>query len=329
MKALLAEKEATAFSINYIANLSACVCVYVHAMIAEKLSPRTRLGYVQLRTPDLSGQLDFYTRLIGLKVHWQEAGRAGLGTGHHDLLRLVEVPDAKHYPKTTGLYHQAFLLPDRRELARAIARIASFRYPQSPTDHMVSGTTYLNDADGNTVELYVATPGRGTWSSDGQVWIIKTNDGTPHNGREPLNVEAYLDLLSSEEDLHAPLSPDTITGHVHLYMNDLGRGMQFYSDTLGLYEHTIARKYQMAETILPDYDVHFVAFNTWKGATARPAPADAVGLDHYSIELYNQVDKARLADRFGRDGIRVEENTEGMWVNDPAGNSLLIRELIS
>jgi len=39
---------------------------------------------------------------------------------------------------TTGLYHLAIVVPNRKELARVIARLMSKRIDNYPTDHLIT-----------------------------------------------------------------------------------------------------------------------------------------------------------------------------------------------
>uniref|UniRef100_UPI0035B51A19 VOC family protein n=1 Tax=Symbiobacterium terraclitae TaxID=557451 RepID=UPI0035B51A19 len=117
--------------------------------MTQEIHPETRLGPVHLTVSSLDRLTDFYQRALGLQVHWRSDGRAGLGAGGEDLLVLYEAPGARPTPRTTGLYHFALLLPDRRELARAIVRLAQLKVPQAPTDHLMTETTYLSDPEGN------------------------------------------------------------------------------------------------------------------------------------------------------------------------------------
>ena len=125
------------------------------------IHPATRLGHVSLTVADLARQIDFYQTHLGFQLHWREGVAAGLGAGGEDLLRLTERRDARRTRGTTGLYHFAVLLPSRRELARALARLFSLRYENYPTDHIMTQTTYLDDPEGNGIELYADTPEEG------------------------------------------------------------------------------------------------------------------------------------------------------------------------
>ena len=98
-----------------------------------------------------------------MQLHWRKGDNAGLGGGGADLLLLTQRPNFRRYRRVTGLYHFAFI-PDRRQLALAVARSFAARYPNYPTDHIMTKTTYLDDPEGNGIELYAKSPEDGSWS---------------------------------------------------------------------------------------------------------------------------------------------------------------------
>ena len=81
---------------------------------------------------------------------------------YYDWRNQNEVFTGMAHRGTTGIYHFAILLPNRRELARAIARLFALRWPNSPTDHIMTKTTYLDDPEGNNIELYTESPEDGS-----------------------------------------------------------------------------------------------------------------------------------------------------------------------
>ncbi len=117
---------------------------------------------------------------------------AGLGAGGEDLLRLTELRGARRVRGATGLYHFAVLFPSRRELARVIGRLFELRYPNVPTDHGITKTTYLSDPEGNGIELYADTPAEGSWEIVDGDFVVRDATGALRSGREPLDVEALL-----------------------------------------------------------------------------------------------------------------------------------------
>jgi len=129
------------------------------------IHPDTKIGHVSLTVADLDNQIAFYQQALGFQLHWREGNQASLGTGERELLRLVEQPGYKRYQRVTGLYHFAVLFPDQRELARVMARLFALKYRNYPTDHIMTKTTYLDDPEGNGIELYTESPEDGQWQT--------------------------------------------------------------------------------------------------------------------------------------------------------------------
>jgi catechol 2,3-dioxygenase len=78
-------------------------------------------------------------------------------------------------PGHTGLYHTAFLYPDRPSLARAVARVLEAGIAlEGAADHGVSEAVYLSDPDGNGVELYRDRP-REDWPRDAEGGLAMVN----------------------------------------------------------------------------------------------------------------------------------------------------------
>jgi catechol 2,3-dioxygenase len=262
--------------------------------------------------------LEFYTGVLGLTEHWRDGDRAGLGAGGADLLRLTEDRRARRYRGTTGMYHFAILLPSRRELARVIARLISLRYPNSPTDHVMTKTTYLDDPEGNNIELYADTPEDGFMGMLGDRFVAERADGKPSSGRDPVDLDALFSHLQPEDALDAPMPPGTRIGHVHLYVSDLDESMRFYHEVLGMDNMGIGRDFQMGMAAAGGYH-HHVGFNTWLGRGAPPAPEGALGLRYYTIVLPDAAELAAMLARTQAAGIETRSVSEGLEVRDPSG----------
>jgi len=288
-----------------------------------RIHPATRPGHVSLTVADLDRQVEFYREVIGLKLHWREGAAAGLGVGHEDLLRLTEVRSARRYRGTTGLYHFAILLPNRRELARAIGRLFALRYRNYPTDHIMTKTTYLDDPEGNNIELYAESPEDGTMAVVNGIPEARRADGTLSDGREPLDVEALFRELTTEDQLDEPMPPDTKMGHFHLYVADLDKSMHFYHDVLGFDNMGIAHSFHMGMVSVAGYH-HHIGFNTWVGEGAPPPPPDALGLRYFSFVLPNKTELEHVLERVQRAGIATEQTAEGILVHDPSRSALLL-----
>jgi len=287
------------------------------------IHPATRIGYVHLTVADLDSQIEFYQRVIGFKLHWREGATAGLGAGRADLLRLTEAPGASRFPGTTGLYHFAVLFPDRRELARAIARLFSLSYRNYPTDHVMTKTTYLDDPEGQNIELYADTPEDGFFGFVNGMPIARHADGTPSDGREPLDVKALFRELTPEDRLDEAAPPGTKIGHVHLYVANLDETMRFYHDLLGFDKMGLARSFRMGMVSAGGYH-HHIGFNTWVGEGAPPPPPGALGLRYFTIALPDEAELARALQRLKQAGIATEQTEDGILVRDPSQNGVLL-----
>ncbi len=287
------------------------------------IHPDTSLGPVALTVSDLARSLEFYKQIIGFKLQWREGDTAFLGTGEVELLHLRERPGARQVRGHSGLYHFAILFPNRRELARVIARLVQSRYPNAPTDHIMTKTTYLDDPDGNGIELYCESPEDGEFVIEKGRFYARHADGTLSNGREPLDLDALFAHLQPDDDIRASAPPRTKIGHVHLHVADLDEAMRFYHSVLGFDNQGLMSAFRMGMVSAGGYH-HHIGFNTWQGEGAPPPPPDAAGLRWFTIHLPDTAALAWVADRIRAAGLPLEERDDGLLVRDPSQNEMIL-----
>jgi catechol 2,3-dioxygenase len=179
-------------------------------MVKGSIHPNTRIGFVHHTVANIERQIEFYQKVIGFQIHWRDEDSVGMGVGNRDLLRFTENREAKRYPRTTGMYHFAILLPNQRELSRVIARLFSIKYPNSPTDHIMTKTTYLDDPEGNNIEIYAESPEDGIMGVVGGQFLAQRKDGSYSNGREPLDLEKLFSLLTALDSLEEEMPSETV-----------------------------------------------------------------------------------------------------------------------
>jgi len=287
------------------------------------IHPATKMGLVALTVANLENQVLFYTQVLGFKLHWRDGKRAGLGGGGADLLRLTEEPNLKRYRGTTGLYHFAVLFSSRHELARAVARLYALKYENYPTDHIMTKTTYLDDPEGNGIELYAESPEDGTWSLANGEYITRRADGSLSSGREPLDVKALFENLQEDDKLDQPIPPETRVGHVHLHVRDIEEAMDFYHGVIGFDVMGVAKAFRMGFVSAGGYH-HHVGLNTWQGEGAPPPPADAAGLKYMTIEFPNQEALDQVIERIDAAGIPSNRTEDGLLIHDPSENGVML-----
>lgn len=149
----------------------------------------TRIGHVHLKVSDLDKALDFYVDLLGFEITQRYGSQAVFisagGYHHHIGLNTWYSKDAPPAPeKSCGLFHTAILYPTRRDLAVVLQRLIDLKYPLTgASDHGVSEAIYLNDPDGNGVELY--------WDKPKEQWPFD-NDRNLQMMTEQLDIPALL-----------------------------------------------------------------------------------------------------------------------------------------
>ncbi len=157
--------------------------------MADPIHPATRIGHVHLKVSDLDRAIAFYSGVLGFEVTQRYGPQAAFlsagGYHHHIGLNTWESlgsPPAQR--RAPGLYHTAILYPDRSALADAVARVLRSGIPLTgAADHGVSEAVYLDDPDGNGVELYRDRP-EGEWPRD--------SDGALAMVNRPLDVAALV-----------------------------------------------------------------------------------------------------------------------------------------
>ena len=128
------------------------------------IHPETRVGHVHLKVADLDRAIAFYSGILGFDVTQRYGSQAAFlsagGYHHHIGLNTWDsLGGTPPPPGHTGLYHSAFLFPNRKALAQVLKRLVDAGYPLTgASDHGVSEALYLDDPDGNGVELYRDRP---------------------------------------------------------------------------------------------------------------------------------------------------------------------------
>jgi catechol 2,3-dioxygenase len=266
-----------------------------------------RLGPVHLTVSDLDGSIAFYETALGLQLQDRENGTASLGAGGEDIVVLTGEPGAALGGRHAGLYHYALVFPSREELARAVERLASTRTRiEGASDHGVSEAIYLRDPDDNGIELYVDRP-RDEWPAPSQPG---ERVGMYTIG---LDLEELMATIAGEDPTdHA--GHGLQTGHLHLHVGDIDKGLAFYRDLLGF--EVMVNLGSAAFVSAGGYH-HHLGFNVWLGSDVKPNPPGTAGLRHWTVLL-------DTPEQIG--AVRARAEAAGLQIVDLPGNGFLVHD---
>lgn len=248
------------------------------------------VGAVTLVVRDLSRVAEFYNNAIGLESIGTSAGDTIMGTGSTPLLRLRPDPAAQVADtRSTGLFHTAFLVPTRRDLARWLAHAAASKIAlEGASDHIVSEALYLSDPEGNGIEIYADRPPSAWQRKDGQILMDTL----------PLDIDGLMGTLAPQETPWTAMAAGTRIGHIHLKVGDTGAAEQFYDGLLGF--ATTYRRPGASWMGSGGYH-HHVAANSWMSRGAGPRQPGTTGLTGFEIVVKDADAAAGLNARFATD----------------------------
>ena len=222
------------------------------------------ISHVVLTVHDLAAMRAFYQTALGLQPLSSDGTAVRLGAGTTALVELRPDPAARRAsPRDAGLFHTAFLLPDRDALARWLVHAAESGVQlQGASDHLVSEAIYLSDPEGNGIEVYADRP-RSAWHRA---------DGTLKMATGALDLNG---LAQSANGAWRGAPATAVIGHVHLQVGDAGTAASFWRDVIGM---PVMANYPGATFHGSGGYHHHIAANIWNSRGAGPRSFPATGL---------------------------------------------------
>lgn len=276
-------------------------------------------GAVHLNITNLEKSSDFWTRIVGMKLRSSSEKTAEFGTEDKTLVVLHETAKTKFKKGYSGLYHFAIHAPSIEEFASMINRVQKHKYPNSPIDHTMSKSLYLDDPDGINIEFTLETPERFKRVVTGQGIGIEGTDGVLRSASERLDVAEVMTHLK-DDDITKPLDSGCYIGHIHLYANSVDKSNAFYQK-MGYQQFNYMPQFMYADVGAGGDYQHRVAMNSWHGVNRPAAPEGTAGLKHFQIN-FKEEDKLKTA------LAGIENYTEadgGYQFKDPTGNVILLK----
>lgn len=270
------------------------------------------VGQSHLVVTDLPVVSGYYQKMLGLKV--LEDGMSGhvLGAGDLPLLTLTTRGDVRRAPRNAaGLFHTAFLMPNRKELGRWLRHAAHNNVVlDGASDHLVSEAIYLSDPEGNGIEIYADRP-HAEWTY--------LNDGTVAMDTLRLDLQALYD--GAPQDSWNGMPDSTAIGHIHLQVGDIPKADAFYRDVLGL---ELMASYPGASFFGSGKYHHHVAANIWNSRGAAARSDQMTGLSDYTLRFNDKAELDKAIAKLDELEISTTRSGEAVSLKDPWGIGLTL-----
>ncbi|MBP2547570.1 catechol 2,3-dioxygenase [Neorhizobium galegae] len=279
---------------------------------AFALTRPAHVGTAHLQVTDLDRTAAFYRQIIGLSVLEEAPSGTVLGVDGTPLLTLSTGKDVARAPRNAaGLFHTAFLVPDRAELGAWLAHAVHHGVRlDGASDHLVSEAIYLSDPEGNGIEIYRdRAPLEWSYQPDGTV-TMATNR---------LDLQALYD--GARKEGWAGMAAGTAIGHIHLQVGAIPEADAFYRDVLGL---KIMARYPGASFFATGGYHHHVAANIWNSRGAGARQKTMSGLAGYTLKFEDKAALETARQALEKLEVATSRSAEGLSLVDPWGIGLTL-----
>lgn len=283
-------------------------------MNSQTIHPDTILGRVRMAVSDLDQSLLFYQNALGLRLRERRGDTAFLGAGGDDIVVLEQIANAQTPARATGLYHVAIRVPSRHALAQSLKNFVETETPLGGfADHLVSEAIYLDDPDGNGIEVYHDRPRNEWYDARGKIKMAT----------DPLDVKGLLGELNGNGAGWQGMERGTQVGHMHLKVASIPDSKEFYCGVLG-FDFVMGYGPSAMFVSAGGYH-HHIGMNTWESAGAPPPPPNSIGLRDFVVQLPSRAELDAVVARVQHAGITLTETQDGALVRDPAQNQIVLK----
>ncbi|EEZ32795.1 MULTISPECIES: VOC family protein [Brucella] len=244
------------------------------APVPFAMTTPVRVARIGLKARDAEMLAEYYRDVVGLREMARRSASIVLGAGDRELMEIEQFSAARpDDPRSAGLYHTAFLLPTRGDLARWSRRAIDKQLPVSgAADHKVSEAIYLTDPEGNGIEIYADRP-HDQWQWNGDRVTMSP---------DLLDVCNLLDVIQREGGEWDGAPQNTMVGHVNLRVGNAQEAETFWHNELGF--ETVQTYGDRAVFMSTGRYHHHIAANAWQSAGAGKRDMDRTGLSWVELE---------------------------------------------
>lgn len=280
------------------------------------LGEQTSIGKVVLNVSNLENMKKFYSVILGMEILSETDTEVTFGAKGtpEELLTIRKTDQEGKQQKSSGLYHFALLVPERSDLGTILLHLLQIEYPLTgASDHGYSEAIYLNDPEGNGIEIY----------RDKSVskWDIRDN-GDIAGVTIQMDTEGVLQAARREYD---GMPAGTVMGHVHLFVGDLEKSEDFYKNVLGFdLKYNFGRQ---AKFFAAGLYHHHIGTNTWGGSDLEKPQSGDLGMEYFTILVPDEEELDQVEERLAQsqaDSLK-RVSSELVTVKDPNGIAVYIQ----
>jgi catechol 2,3-dioxygenase len=266
------------------------------------------LGKVALKVTDLEKMTQFYQEAIGLDLLEEKAGSVTLGVAADNtpLVELIQLDAPSNRKRTTGLFHLAILLPTRADLGSILYHLLTKKYNiDGASDHGYSEAIYLNDPEGNGIEIYR--------DKEMSAWDVRP-EGKIEGVTEAMDADGVIGAMVK---LYEGIPAGSIMGHVHLTVHDLVETQQFYENVLGI--SLKSDFFGQAKFFAAGNYHHHIGSNMWAGKHLPSAEENQPGLAYFTWVVADDAAYEALKGRLVQGEVSFEEADNTLIFKDNSG----------
>jgi catechol 2,3-dioxygenase len=266
---------------------------------------------IRLNIYDKEKMKNFYSDILKLVLIEETSEKLVYGINDCDqpIIELIIQPIEKIATKNMGLYHFALLLSKRADLGSVLLHFINVKYPLvGASDHLVSEALYLQDPEGNDIEIYCDRD-QSTWKWENNFVQMDTI---------PIDAEGLLAIAGEFEGFDS----ETTLGHLHFYGGDLIEGNDFFIDVLGM--DMVAMLGKTANFYAINNYHHQIGFNIWKGTNLPKHTDDMLGLVSWSVKMDGQ-GYSTVLEKLGEKQYQYEVKNDTIYIRDVVGTTVEIK----
>lgn len=263
---------------------------------------------ITLRASNISVMRNFYENLLQFHVISETDNSVSYAfTENEETFLTLEFGGRLRKKNTAGLFHYAILFPDVSSKATIVDRIIRNNYPIGAGDHLVSESFYINDPEGNGIELY--------HDRDSTEWIWE--DGKVKMGTLPVDVQALLD----QKNNHLDYPKNMKIGHLHFTGNSIAKSDEFFNELLNT--DLVSFVGDTAHFYSQNHYHHHFATNIWEGENINKRNLLENGILKWELEVSKDYYDS-ISQRIIEKGIPFKDDENSISIEDHVGSKLIL-----